>query len=349
MVGTGLIGKTLLDQLEKQRQILKDDASLSIRLIGLGNIDKMLFDMEGLPLSSSYRDLHKSKKAFDADAFIDFVKTSDLANSVFIDCTASEKIADRYQEVLNASVSIVTPNKIANTKSYKRYQGLRKTASEKNVKFLYETNVGAGLPVIRTIKNMISTGDKIHKIEGILSGTLSYIFNSFDGKKSFSQVVLEAKEKGYTEPDPRIDLGGIDAARKLLILTREIGYRFELADIRLESLLPKDAMGASSVQEFFKQLKKYDKDFELRWQEAKIEGKVLRHIARFENNRAEVLLTAVDNSHPFFSLNESDNIIAIYSDYYRSNPLVIKGPGAGANVTASGVLADVLQCSSYMG
>jgi len=178
MVGTGLIGKTLLDQLKKQLKFLKDDASLSVRLVGLGNIDKMLINKKGLPLTSCYQDLQKSKKDFDAELFIESVKTSDLPNCVFIDCTASEKIADWYQKVLNAAVSIVTPNKIANTQSYNIYQNLRKTALDKNVKFLYETNVGAGLPVIRTIKNMVSAGDRIHKIEGILSGTLSYIFNT---------------------------------------------------------------------------------------------------------------------------------------------------------------------------
>jgi len=276
------------------------------------------------------------------------MKEYNLRNSIFIDCTASEEVVKYYLDVLTSNISVVTPNKRANTKSYSFYNKLRETASKHNVKFLYETNVGASLPIIGTIKDLVNSGDAITKIEGILSGTLSYIFNSFKEGKKFSSVVHEAREKGYTEPDPREDLNGKDVARKLLILARECGYQMELADIKVENLIFPKAQKVKTVQEFFGVLKENDIDFEkLRMKEEK-EGKVLRYIAKLEKGKAEVSLQAIDKNHPFYFMSGSDNILAIHTLNYINSPLVIKGPGAGAEVTAAGVFADVLRISNYL-
>ncbi len=249
---------------------------------------------------------------------------------------------------LNSNISIVTPNKKANSASYKYYLQLREAASKHNVKFLYETNVGAGLPVINTLKDLVSTGDIVTKIEAVLSGTLSFIFNSYDGSKPFSQFVLEAKEKGYTEPDPRDDLNGVDVARKLLILARELGLSLELKDIKVENLVPEGARKAKTIKEFFEKLKKYDVEFDAKVKEALKHSKVLRYIALLENGKAKVSLQEVDATHPFYSLQESDNIIAFTTTYSLNRPVVVKGPGAGAEVTSAGVFSDIIRASQYV-
>ncbi|MFA6598444.1 MAG: bifunctional aspartate kinase/homoserine dehydrogenase I [Ignavibacteriaceae bacterium] len=348
LVGPGLIGKTFLTQLKNHQQKLAEEFFTSVHVCGIINTKKMIFNKEGIPLDKWEKELNSSVEPSDLQTFVNSMKEYNLRNSIFIDCTASEEVVKYYLDVLSSNISIVTPNKRANTKSYTFYNKLRETASKHNVKFLYETNVGASLPIIGTIKDLVNSGDAITKIEGILSGTLSYIFNSFKEGKKFSSIVHEAREKGYTEPDPREDLNGKDVARKLLILARECGYQMELADIKVENLIFPKAQKVKTVQEFFGVLKENDIDFEkLRMKEEK-EGKVLRYIAKLEKGKAEVSLQAIDKNHPFYFMSGSDNILAIHTLNYINSPLVIKGPGAGAEVTAAGVFADVLRISNYL-
>jgi aspartokinase/homoserine dehydrogenase 1 len=259
-----------------------------------------------------------------------------------VDCTASQDLADMYADILAAAVHIVTPNKRANARETSYYKKMRIQAASSGVSFRYETNVGAALPLIGPLKDLITVGDRIVKIEAILSGTLSYIFNSFTEGKKFSDVVLEAKAKGYTEPDPREDLNGNDVARKLLILAREVGYSLELKRIRVENLIPEDARKAKSVNQFFSILKRHDEEFAARRDKAAECGHVLRYVARFQNGKATVALEQIPAGHPFAGVLGSDNIVAITSELYCETPLIIQGPGAGAEITAAGVLADVL-------
>jgi aspartokinase/homoserine dehydrogenase 1 len=274
------------------------------------------------------------------------MKAMELPNSVFVDCTASQRVADAYLSVLRAGISIVTPNKCANSGSLASYRALREVAARHGVKFLYETNVGAGLPVIGTLRDLLLSGDTVEKIEAVLSGTLSYIFDNFEGEKRFSDIVRKARELGYAEPDPRNDLSGLDVARKILILAREIGLPMELNDVKVESLLSKRAAGAKNVEKFFDVLKRDDAAFEKKKRAAARERKVLRYIATLKNGKAAVRLEAVDSKHPFYALYGNDNVIAFFTDRYKKSPLIVQGPGAGADVTAAGIFADILRTAS---
>ncbi|MFA6025962.1 MAG: bifunctional aspartate kinase/homoserine dehydrogenase I [Ignavibacteriaceae bacterium] len=348
LVGPGLIGKTFLTQLKNHQLKLENEFSTSVHVCGIINTKKMILSNEGFSLDKWEKELTSCEETSNLQTFVNAMKEFNLPNSIFIDCTASEDVVKYYLDVLSSNISVVTPNKRANTKSFTFYKKLRETASKHNVKFLYETNVGASLPIIGTIKDLVSSGDSITKIEGILSGTLSYIFNSFKAGKKFSNVVLEAREKGYTEPDPREDLNGKDVARKLLILARECGYQMELPEIKVENLIFPKAQKVKTVPEFFGVLKENDDEFEkLRMKEEK-DGKVLRYIAKLEKGKAEVSLQAIDRNHPFYFMSGSDNILAVHTLNYLNSPLVIKGPGAGADVTAAGVFADVLRISNYL-
>jgi bifunctional aspartokinase / homoserine dehydrogenase 1 len=348
LVGTGLIGSTLLEQIKNQKEYLSQEYHLNIKVNAMANSRKMIFNQHGLNISEWKTLFNESKKKTNLNKFIETMTEINLPNSIFIDCTASEEVVAKYPEILNSSISVVTPNKKANAKNLAFYQKLRKNALNHNVKFLYETNVGAGLPIINTISDLVSSGDEVEKIEGVLSGTLSYIFNSFKDGKSFSETIVEAKKKGYTEPDPREDLNGMDVARKLLILAREVGLELELKNIKVQNLIPPPARKTKSVDEFFKILKKFDSQFEEKRREAEKKGKVLRYIAKLENKKAEISLEEVDEKHPFFSLTGSDNILSITTRHYHERPIVIKGPGAGADVTAAGVFADILRISHYL-
>jgi len=346
LVGTGLIGGELLAQVNRQKDFLTIQRSVKIKVVGMADIDRMIFNIKGISLDSWSKQLGESKDKSDITKFIHKLKTLSIPNSVFVDCTASSQIADHYSQLLETGISVVTPNKMANAQSMSKYNKLRGLTLNNDIHFNYETNVGAGLPVIETIKNMIASGDKILKIEAVLSGTLSYLFNNFDGRKPFSQMVHEAKEMGYTEPDPRQDLNGMDVARKLLILIREAGYNFEMKQIKLKGLLPPEAEKAKSEKELYSILKKYDLEMESRRRKAEQEGGALRYIARYENNKASIALTKVDLNHPSYTLNGSENIIILHSEYYKDFPFVVKGPGAGAAVTAAGVFADVLRTTA---
>jgi len=285
----------------------------------------------------------KKTEAFDISVFIDKMTSLNLPNSCFCDCTASEEIAASYEKILHHSIPIVTPNKKANSGTMAYYRSLVSYSRERGIPYLYETTAGAGLPVISTIRDLFLSGDKIIRIEAILSGTLSYIFNCFDGSKPFSALVREAKAKGYTEPDPRDDLNAMDAARKALILAREIGLSMEFSDVKIESILPPSCFKAKDVEAFFKELEKSDEDFEKKRSQAASQGKALRYIAVIEDGKAKLSLRSEEEGSPFRSLTDSDNIVVITTERYSKLPMVIKGPGAGAQVTAGGIFADIVR------
>ena len=348
VVGTGLIGSTLLKQIEAQREYLLKTYNLEFKIVAVADVFKCAFDTEGIELTNWQEKLQNSEMPMNIDNFVNQMCQLNLLNSVFVDNTASKDVAAMYQKILSSSISIVTPNKIASSSDYKHYTNLKNTAKNRNVFFLYETNVGAALPVISTLKDLTNSGDKIVKIEAILSGTLSYIFNNFDGSMPFSQVVKKAKELGYTEPDPRLDLNGSDVARKILILSRESGVEMEFDEVKINGFVPESCMKAPSVDEFFVELEKYDHHFAQLHADAKAEGKVLRFIAQLEKQKASLSLQAVDQNHAFYNLSGSDNIIAFTTMRYIDRPLVVKGSGAGAEVTAAGVFADIIRIGNYL-
>ncbi|MCU0417510.1 MAG: bifunctional aspartate kinase/homoserine dehydrogenase I [Cytophagaceae bacterium] len=347
IVGVGLIGSTLIKQIQKQAAYLLKEKNIKINIVGLANSRKMLIQPNGIALTTWKDKVENGEKA-DMKSFVQKMIELNLPNTIFVDNTSHKDVVIHYHSILDASISVVTPNKLANSGLYKEYKKLQETAFKRRVKFLYETNVGAGLPVISTLNDLKDSGDKIIRIEGILSGTLSYIFNTFKGDKKFSDVVKEAKEKGYTEPDPRDDLNGKDVARKILILSREAGFNLEMEDVVIENILPAPCLKAKTVEEFFLQLEKNNEVFAQRRAEADKANKVLRFIAKLENGKATVSLLSVDAAHPFYSLSGSDNMISYTTERYKDRPLVIKGPGAGAEVTAAGVFADILRISNYL-
>jgi len=352
LVGTGHIGGTLLDQIAENRKKLADREMIKINLIGAANYDKMIFSLEGLDPKKTKEMLTTQGKVEGAEKidiktggalFIERMASLNLPNSCFCDCTASDDIASLYEKILHYSIPIVTPNKKANSGALDYYKRLTSFSREKGIPYLYECTVGAGLPVISTLRDFFLSGDKVIKIEAVLSGTLSYIFNNFDGKIPFSQLVLEAKNKGYTEPDPRDDLNAMDAARKVLILARECGLSIEFKNVTIEPILPPACFKAKDIDAFFVELKKLDAGYEKRRAEAAKEGKKLRYVAVIEEGKAEVTLRAEQEPSPFLTLVDSDNIVVITTNRYSKLPMVIKGPGAGAQVTAGGVFADILR------
>jgi aspartokinase/homoserine dehydrogenase 1 len=349
IVGVGLIGSTLLEQIQNQTQYLREEKLLNLNIAGLSNTKKMLLDPDGIGSEHWKERITEEGVKTSLPAFVQRMIELNLPNSVFVDCTSDKDIVQYYNMLLDASISVVTPNKVANSGSYAEYVALQRTALKRGVKFLYETNVGAGLPIINTIQGLMASGDKFLKIEAILSGTLSYIFNSFGPGVRFVDVVKEAKAKGFTEPDPRDDLSGADVARKILILAREVGVPLEAADVHVAQLLPANCLAAPTVEDFFQELIVSDGYFGTLQSEAEAKGEKLRYIATLENGKAIVELRTVDSSHPFYTLSGSDNIVSFTTERYKDRPLVIKGPGAGAEVTASGVFADIMSISSYLG
>jgi bifunctional aspartokinase / homoserine dehydrogenase 1 len=347
LVGTGLVGGTLLEQLTRQAKTLLHDHHLDLRVTGIANSKKMLFNELGIDTSSWPITLKQDGFDMNSEKFFDSIIKLNLPNSIFIDCTSSEKVITYYSRMLSANISIVTPNKKANSASFDTYVHLKQLARKRSVRFLYETNVGAGLPVINTLTDLLLSGDSILKIEGVLSGTLNYIFSSFTGEKPFSEIVKEAKDKGFTEPDPRDDLSGMDVARKILILAREAGASLELSDVSIENLVPQDCRDVKTAEEFLTKLSSHDGYFQTLAKQATSQNKKLRYKAVIENNKASVQLASVDEHHPFYSLSGSDNIILITTERYRERPLVIRGPGAGAEVTAAGVFADIIRIGNY--
>ncbi|WPU94188.1 bifunctional aspartate kinase/homoserine dehydrogenase I [Mucilaginibacter sabulilitoris] len=341
-LGTGNIGKTLFNQLKAHTEYLKDNNGIQVKIAGISNTRKMTFNSDGISLDTWQDDLLASPHTADLQMFIDRMKEMNLPNCVFIDNTASPVPVDFYEKVFKANISVITCNKIGNSASYKQYKTFRDTARRHGVDFFYETNVGAGLPIINTLKNLMNSGDRVQRIEAILSGTISFIFNNFKGDANFHDVVKEAQEKGYTEPDPRDDLSGKDFMRKMLILARDAGYAMEEADVEIESVLPKASLEAKSVEDFYDTLKTEDAHFARLKDEAEKGGKVLRYIGKLEDGKVSITLQMVDENHPFYMLSGSDNIISFTTDRYKERPLVVKGPGAGAEVTAAGVFADLI-------
>jgi aspartokinase/homoserine dehydrogenase 1 len=346
LVGTGLIGTSLVNMIEEQYNKLAKENLLEVNVVAVANSKKMLFNEEGLRLSSCIDEMKKDGQVMNMKDFADKMISLNLPNSIFVDCTSSEEVTAVYEAILSANISIVTPNKKANSASMEQYIQLKKTAFKRGVKFLYETNVGAGLPVLNTLNDLLLSGDRVISIEGVLSGTLNFIFSSYTDGKKFSDVVKEAKEKGYTEPDPRDDLSGMDVARKILILSRETGLSFELTDIQVENLVPVDCQ-KGSVDDFFKTLEKHDASFEKLRDEAFSKGEKLRYMAILNDGKVSVKLGSVNSQHPFYSLSGSDNIILLTTERYHERPMVIRGPGAGAAVTAAGVFADVIRIGHY--
>jgi len=341
-VGTGNIGSTLFRQIRDQHGFLLDHNDIEIKVIGICNSRKMLFDENGVSLDSWQTTLDESGEPADLAVFVDRMKQLNLPNCIFIDNTASEEPVRYYERIFQSNISIVTCNKIANSGSYAQYRKLKDTARRHGVDFFYETNVGAGLPIVRVLRDLMMSGDRIIRIEAILSGTISYIFNNFEGDRQFHQVVRAAQELGFTEPDPRDDLKGIDFMRKMLILARDAGYAIEPESVKLGSILPEACLNAPSVDDFYRELEAASDYFEDLKAKAHQENKVLRYIGKLEEGQVTIGLELVDADHPFYALSGSDNIISFTTERYKERPLVVKGPGAGAEVTAAGVFADLV-------
>ena len=347
LVGTGLIGNALVNMMNDQFHKLAKDNLLEVNVVAVANSTKMLFDEEGLVLPSCVRSMKENGEPMNMRSFVERMVAANKPNSIFVDCTSSEEVTGYYAAILDANISVVTPNKKANSGSMEKYQTLKSVAFRRSVKFFYETNVGAGLPVINTLNDLLLSGDQVISIEGVLSGTLNFIFSSFTEGKKFSDVVREAKAKGYTEPDPRDDLSGTDVARKILILSRETGLALDLQDIDIQNLVPEECRGDMSVDAFFTALQKHDAAFEKLRAAAADKKHKLRYKAVLQNGKVYVRLESVDEQHPFYSLSGSDNIILLTTERYHDRPMVIRGPGAGATVTAAGVFADIIRIGHY--
>ena len=345
LMGVGTVGGSLLQQLGMQQQKLKDEKHLKIKLVGVANSRKMVFDRDGVNIENYKEALDKSTEQSSLQGFVNHIKEMNIYNSVFVDCTASKDVVTIYKEILQSNISIVAANKIAASSDYQSYQDLKKTAKKKGVKFLFETNVGAGLPIINTLNDLIDSGDKILKIEAVLSGTLNFIFNIISADTPLSKTIKLAKEKGYSEPDPRIDLSGVDVARKILILARESGYQLEMDDIKINRFIP-DSFFEGSLDDFWQSVATLDDKFENDRLRLLSENKKWSFVAKFENGSAEVGLQEVDSNHPFYELEGSNNMVIYRTERYKEFPMLIKGYGAGAAVTAAGVFADLIKVSN---
>ncbi|KIC00752.1 aspartate kinase [Flavobacterium sp. JRM] len=342
VMGVGNVGEKFIEQIHNQRKFLKENLKINVRVIALSNSRKMIFDEDGISLKEWQSALENGETA-NKDAFIERAKELNLRNSIFVDITANATVSETYEEFLKQSIAVVTCNKIACSSEYANYKKLKNLSRQFNAPFLFETNVGAGLPIIDTVKNLIASGDKVHKIQAVLSGSLNFIFNNFDKDNSFLDVVKEAGVQGFTEPDPKIDLSGIDVARKILILIRESGYEMDIDAIANESFMPAESLATTTNEAFFESLKKHSAHFESIYDEALSKDSRLKYVAQFENGKASVGLQFIPKDHPFYNLEGKDNIVLFYTDRYVDQPLLIKGAGAGAAVTASGIFADVIR------
>ncbi|MFD2099158.1 bifunctional aspartate kinase/homoserine dehydrogenase I [Flagellimonas iocasae] len=346
VMGVGNVGSKFLDQIRQQKKYLKDELKLNVRVIGISNSRTMAFDENGIPLKDWETVLASGEQA-DKQAFFNRIKSLNYRNSVFVDNTASAEVSESYPNYLKNSISVVTCNKIACSSDYSYYKELKQLAKQYNSPFLFETNVGAGLPIIDTLKHLIASGDKVKKIQAVLSGSLNFVFNTFNDSVTFHDVVKQAQEQGYTEPDPTIDLSGVDVMRKILILARESGHQLDIDDIANEPFLPKESLETNSNEAFFESLKKYESDFQKMYKEAADSDSKLKYVAQFEDGNAKVGLQKIPKGHDFYNLEGSDNIVLFYTERYPNQPMIIKGAGAGADVTASGIFADIIRIGNF--
>jgi aspartokinase/homoserine dehydrogenase 1 len=342
VMGVGNVGEKFIEQIHQQKKFLKENLKINLRVIALSNSRKMYFDEDGISLKE-WQFLLETGEPADKEQFINNVKQLNLRNSIFVDITANESVSKTYEQFLKRNIAVVTCNKIACASEYDNYKKLKKLSQQFNAPFLFETNVGAGLPIIDTVKNLVASGDKVNKIQAVLSGSLNFIFNNFDENNTFHNVVKEAGVQGFTEPDPKIDLSGIDVARKILILIRESGYKMEIDEITNESFMPAECLDTTSNEAFFKSLQTHAAHFETIYKEALSKDSRLKYVAQFENGKANVGLRFIPKDHPFYNLEGKDNIVLFFTDRYVDQPLLIKGAGAGAAVTASGIFADVIR------
>lgn len=345
IAGVGLVGRNLLEQIRMQQPKLLEENSLKINVVGMTNSRKYLINREGINLSTYDDDLQKSENDSTPEIFAKEIMEMNIFNSVFVDCTASPDVAKIYKGLLEYNVSVVTANKIAASSEYEIYEDLKLTARRRGIKFLFETNVGAGLPIINTISDLITSGDKILKIEAVVSGTLNFIFNEMSSEIPMSRAIAMAKEAGYAEPDPRIDLSGMDVIRKLVILSREAGYPIEQSDVKKNLFIPEKYF-EGTVDDFWKNIPQIDSDFEKRRKELEATGKRWRFVATLDNGVTEVALREVESDSPFYNLAGSNNVISLTTERYKEYPMQIKGYGAGANVTAAGVFADIISIAN---
>lgn len=343
LVGCGNVGGKLIEQLKQQIKYIDDRLHLNIRVIGIANSKKMLLNEDGIALQNWEQQLQGSV-TMNLAGFTDFIEQKNLRNSVFVDITANAQTAECYAPLLEKSISVVACNKIACSSDYGKYKKLKDLSQEFNASFLYETNVGASLPIIGTLNDLIRSGDKINSIEAVLSGTLNYVFNNYNGTASFAAIVKQAQDEGYTEPDPRLDLSGKDVMRKILILARETGIAMEMVDIQNNSFLPASCM-QGDVNDFYKELEKHEEHFKTLYHTAAIEECKLKFVAKLENGKASVGLQHINKEQDLFHLYGKDNVVLFYTNRYVQQPLVIKGAGAGADVTASGIFADIIRAA----
>lgn len=342
--GIGTVGSKLIEQIRSQYEELKEHSRLKLNVVGIASSKNAILSRDGVDLDN-YREQLKLSEPSSPEKLRDRILKMNIFNSVFVDCTASREIAALYQSFLSHNISVVTANKIAASSAYENYEKLKSTALKRGVKFLYETNVGAGLPIIGTINDLRNSGDRILKIEAVLSGTLNFIFNEISAQVPFSETVKRAKEQGYSEPDPRIDLSGVDVIRKLVILTREAGYRVEQDDVE-KSLFVPDEYFKGSVDDFWEKLPELDADFEARRRKLDAEDKRWRFVATMDGGKTSVALRAVDRNHPFYRLEGSNNIVMLTTERYKEYPMQIQGYGAGASVTAAGVFANIMSIAN---
>ena len=346
------MGQILLEQIRQQQQHLSDNLLLNVRVIGLSNSRKMLFDEAGIDLSN-WKESLDGAQARDNDSWFKTITDLNLQNSIFVDITANATVANSYDRYLRESIAVIACNKIACSSDFSKYKELKELSKKYNAPFLFETNVGAGLPVINTLNNLVNSGDKITSIKAVLSGSLNYIFNNFScatagaeggtrSETTFHDVVKQAQEEGYTEPDPRIDLSGVDVARKILILARESGHKLDMEDIENQSFLPEISMAAETVPEFYETLKTASEHFNELYEKAQQSNSRLKYVADFTDGKASVGLQEIGKDHPFYNLDGKDNIVLFYTSRYSDQPLIIKGAGAGAAVTASGLFGDII-------
>lgn len=343
IAGVGNVGGKLIKQLLKQQQYLLQNHRLKINVVGLANSRKMLINEQGIDLNT-WKEQLETGREMQLSEFITLIHTKNLRNTVFADVTANDQLATTYPRLLEKGISVVACNKVACSSSYDYYKKLKKLSGEFNAQFLFETNVGASLPIISTLNDLVRSGDTIHKMQAVLSGTLNFVFNNYDGTRSFAQVVKQAQDEGYTEPDPRLDLSGKDVMRKIMILAREAGETFEMENIANNSFMPEECM-KGSVADFYQSMEKHEAHFKKLYDDAVKTGCKLKFVASYENGKASVGLQHINPQHDFYHLYGKDNIVLFYTDRYVDQPMVIKGAGAGADVTASGVFADIIRAA----